>query len=110
MGKQPSNSKKRGVAKAAITPEAELSAPTLETKVAKKPAAKKPAAKRAPAKKTGGKTAAPPPAATNGAISNEAIALRAYFLSEERRKNGLPSDPSHDWLEAERQLLAETKA
>jgi Protein of unknown function (DUF2934) len=33
--------------------------------------------------------------------------LRAYFISEKRRNEGLPGDDQQDWLEAERQLKAE---
>jgi hypothetical protein len=35
--------------------------------------------------------------------------LRAYFISEKRRNLGLPGNEHHDWLEAERQLAAESK-
>ncbi|MEY5027659.1 MAG: hypothetical protein RLZZ244_3187 [Verrucomicrobiota bacterium] len=37
----------------------------------------------------------------------DAIAVRAYFLSEKRRQNGIHPDPVADWLEAERAVLAE---
>jgi hypothetical protein len=40
-------------------------------------------------------------------LSEEAIRLRAYFISEERMRLGLPGDSQSDWLEARRQLLAE---
>jgi hypothetical protein len=39
----------------------------------------------------------------------EQVQLRAYFISERRRKLGLPGDESHDWLAAERELRAELK-
>jgi hypothetical protein len=39
----------------------------------------------------------------------EQVQVRAYFISERRRKLGLPGDESHDWLTAERELLAELK-
>ena len=39
----------------------------------------------------------------------EQVQLRAYFISERRRKLGLPGDESHDWLTAERELRAELK-
>jgi hypothetical protein len=35
------------------------------------------------------------------------VALRAYYISEKRRFNGLPGDEHQDWLEAERQIAAE---
>ena len=39
----------------------------------------------------------------------EQVQVRAYFISERRRKLGLPGDERHDWLTAERELLAELK-
>jgi hypothetical protein len=48
---------------------------------------------------TGGRLPAP---------SDEAIRLRAYFISERRRRFALPGDAESDWLEAKRQLLSET--
>jgi hypothetical protein len=39
--------------------------------------------------------------------SDEAIRLRAYFISERRRRFALPGDAESDWLEARRQLLSE---
>ena len=37
------------------------------------------------------------------------ISMRAYFISERRRRFDLPGDANSDWLEAKRQLLAETR-
>ena len=37
------------------------------------------------------------------------ISMRAYFISERRRRLALPGDANSDWLEAKRQLLAETR-
>lgn len=42
-------------------------------------------------------------------ISSDDIALRAYFIAERREKMGWPGDSTGDWVEAERQLLAEAK-
>jgi hypothetical protein len=39
----------------------------------------------------------------------EQVQVRAYFISESRRKLGLPGDEGRDWLAAERELLAELK-
>ena len=39
--------------------------------------------------------------------SDEAIRLRAYFISERRRRFALPGDAESDWIEAKRQLLSE---
>ena len=66
-----------------------------------KPARKKSATARKtkmPKEQTGIRTAAP---------SDEAIRLRAYFISERRRRFALPGDAESDWLEAKRQLLFE---
>jgi hypothetical protein len=40
--------------------------------------------------------------------SDHEIRIRAYFISERRRRFDLPGDASSDWLEAKRQLLSET--
>jgi hypothetical protein len=50
-----------------------------------------------------------PKPATAGALSEETIRLRAYFISERRRRFALPGDAESDWLEAKRQLVAETR-
>ena len=42
--------------------------------------------------------------------SDETIRLRAYFISERRRRFALPGDAESDWIEAKRQLLAEAGA
>ena len=39
--------------------------------------------------------------------TSEQIQMRAYFISERRRRFDLPGDANSDWLEAKRQLLAE---
>jgi hypothetical protein len=46
-------------------------------------------------------------AAENAEPSDEAIRLRAYFISERRRRFALAGDAESDWLEAKRQLLSE---
>jgi len=40
--------------------------------------------------------------------TDEDIRLRAYLISERRRRFDLPGDASSDWLEAKRQLLSES--
>ena len=40
-------------------------------------------------------------------LAPEVIALRAYFISEQRKAEGREGDSLSDWLEAERQLLSE---
>ncbi|HKS04063.1 MAG TPA: hypothetical protein VJR49_01790 [Chthoniobacterales bacterium] len=39
--------------------------------------------------------------------ADDTVRLRAYFISERRRRFALPGDAESDWLEAKRQLLAE---
>jgi Protein of unknown function (DUF2934) len=41
--------------------------------------------------------------------TDEQIQMRAYFISERRRRLALPGDANSDWLEAKRQLLSETR-
>src|SRR6266496_6085908 len=70
--------------------------------------AAKPAAKKAtsPRKKaTTRKT--PATKKEKSRISDEAIRIRAYFISEQRERVGIPGDANSDWIEARRQLLAE---
>jgi len=47
--------------------------------------------------------------ATFGEPSDDTVRLRAYFISERRRRFALPGDAESDWLEAKRQLLAEAR-
>jgi hypothetical protein len=71
-------------------------------------------ASRKPRETSAGKGAAvtkasmPREAANIAEPSDEAIRLRAYFISERRRRFALPGDAESDWLEAKRQLLSET--
>ena len=69
--------------------------------------AAKPAAKRAssPRKKATRKT--PATKEEKSRVSDEAIRLRAYLISEQRERVGIPGDANSDWIEARRQLLAE---
>jgi hypothetical protein len=45
----------------------------------------------------------------SGEPSEDAVRLRAYFISERRRRFALPGDAESDWLEAKRQLLTEAR-
>ncbi|HEY1769515.1 MAG TPA: DUF2934 domain-containing protein [Chthoniobacterales bacterium] len=47
------------------------------------------------------------PAPAETAVSEDDIRLRAYYLAEQRIRDGLAGDSHADWLEARRQLLAE---
>ena len=84
-----------------------------EMKVKKMPAVRRTSTRKSGAagKKsvTVGKTkvSMPSEAAHGGDKSDEAIRIRAYFISERRRRFGLPGDAESDWLEARRQLLSE---
>ena len=70
-------------------------------RTAKPAAKKKPAAAKAkPAAKTA-QPAAP-------AYTPDDVALRAYFIAEKRRGEGLPGDEHGDWVAAERQLVQES--
>lgn len=53
------------------------------------------------------KVTMPPGATATRGPSDEEIRLRAYFISERRRRFALPGDADSDWLEARRQLLSE---
>lgn len=64
------------------------------------------ARKSAPTSRTKAESS-PAPAVAKRVPTTEEIALRAYFLSEKRQTEGLPGSSEGDWLEAERQLLAE---
>ena len=55
-----------------------------------------------------GKVSMPPKVGSMGRPSDEEIRLRAYFISERRRRFALPGDADSDWLEAKRQLVSET--
>ena len=68
----------------------------------KSPRAKKPATEKLAAE-------AAPVSAIVFDPSDEQISMRAYFISERRRRLALSGDANSDWLEAKRQLLAETR-
>jgi hypothetical protein len=55
------------------------------------------------------KVSMPAEAGQGAEPSDEQIRLRAYFISERRRRFALPGDAESDWLEARRQLLSETR-
>ena len=87
-----------------------------EMKIRKTPVARRtsttrktsgPAAKRSPAARTG-KVSIPATAGTTAEPSDDAVRLRAYFISERRRRFALPGNAESDWVEAKRQLLSET--
>lgn len=69
---------------------------------AAKPAARKATSprKKAMARKT------PAAKKEKSRMSDEAIRIRAYFISEQRKRLSIPGDANSDWIEARRQLLA----
>ena len=75
-----------------------------KTVTKRKPAAA-PAAERASKPAASGKKTTPPKMTTQ--IPQAVIALRAYFIAEARMSTGESGDSLSDWIEAERQLLAE---
>jgi hypothetical protein len=87
-----------------------------EMKISKTPATRRTSTTR----KTSGATAKKSPAAPTVKVSmpaeagtmteptDDAIRLRAYFISERRRRFALPGNAESDWVEAKRQLLSET--
>ena len=76
---------------------------------AKRP--RKPSATRAASEQTAHISASPQAdvMTVSGEPSDDAVRLRAYFISERRRRFALPGDAESDWLEAKRQLLAEAR-
>jgi hypothetical protein len=76
---------------------------------AKKP--RKPSGRRDASERTAHISASPQADLTpmSGEPSEDAVRLRAYFISERRRRFALPGDTESDWLEAKRQLLAEAR-
>lgn len=102
MGKKDTTAKPATPARRAAKPAAAAST----ANGAKKTAAPRPSAKAVAAPRRTPKTA---PARTP-AFTTDDVALRAYFVAEKRRQHGLPGDEHQDWIEAESQLLAESKA
>ncbi|MDQ6622918.1 MAG: DUF2934 domain-containing protein [Verrucomicrobiota bacterium] len=86
---------------------------SVAKKSAKKATGRKIAPKKSGAKKTtpqssgAGVAAVAKPAKESGEPSDEEIRLRAYFIAEHRARRSQHGDPSHDWIEARKELLAE---
>ena len=88
------------------TKTAEGSANGAAKTITKRKPATQPAAARA-GKPAAAKKTAPRIKTTASQIPQEIIAVRAYFIGEARMRTGGPGDSLSDWIEAERQLLAE---
>jgi len=102
MGKKIESVKKSDTEKATPKPAARKTKSTV-AKAAKPPAARK----KAPVTGASVKSAATKKNAVAAIPSSDDIALRAYYIAEHRQRHGIHGDPARDWLEAERQLLAE---
>jgi hypothetical protein len=90
------------IAPEGLTPSA---APAAETKKPRKSSKTKSASNAKSVSRA--KPAANTPKLTAHVPTFEQVQLRAYFISERRRKLGLPGDESHDWLTAEQELREE---
>ena len=101
-------------------PSPESDAPATTKKTGKRQTPRRAATTKKPSKPRGTKdtaertahiSASPQPEVTAIAVevSEDAVRLRAYFISERRRRFALPGDAESDWLEAKRQLLAEAR-
>lgn len=109
--------KKKKTAEDVNQPSPESDAPTATKKGGKRQAPRRAIAAKKPRKPdgTGAQSAHISPAPevgvtpASGEPSEDAVRLRAYFISERRRRFALPGDTESDWLEAKRQLLAETR-
>ena len=88
-------------------PTVEMSS-SAEAKVEKVKPRRTSTRKAAPAKKAPRKAKSADAAATTADPTDEEIRTRAYFISERRRRFGLPGDANSDWIEAKRQLLYES--
>lgn len=97
----------------ATAPAKRAAKPSIKTKRLVEPAIITPPPKAAANKNggaTGAKTAKKPAAKATPASTQADISLRAYFIAENRMAAGLPGDSHQDWLEAERQIMAEAAA
>jgi DsbC/DsbD-like thiol-disulfide interchange protein len=109
--------KKKKTAEDVNQPSRESDAPTATKKSGKRQtprrstAAKRPQKPREVGEQPAHISAAPDADVTPVAAepSEDAVRLRAYFISERRRRFALPGDTESDWLEAKRQLLAEAR-
>jgi hypothetical protein len=126
MAKRSNKSKQvEGDSTSAPTSEAKnangASTPAAPAEVSAKIAQPKRAAKTKPAAKTREKVSRPRKPRTTAASrkpvadnkpepSDDEIRIRAYFISQDRIREGRPGSSADDWLEARRQLEAEANA
>lgn len=86
-----------------------VSAPEPKKKAAAPAKKKKTVAARKPATKKPATSAAKPAASRPAEPTDDEIRIRAYFLGERRHQLSLPGDSAHDWIEARRQLIEESR-
>ena len=109
--------KKKKTAEDINTPAPESTAPAATKKTGKRQPARRATIAKKPRKSkdaTGAAaqiSASPQPDVTPvaGEPSDDTVRLRAYFISERRRRFALAGDAESDWIEAKRQLLAEAR-
>jgi len=112
--------KKKKTAEAVNQPSPDSAAPAATKKTGKRQTPPHVATAKTPRKPSGTKVSSkqtahisPSPRADVTPVAEEpsedAVRLRAYFISERRRRFALPGDTESDWLEAKRQLLAEAR-
>jgi hypothetical protein len=112
--------KKKKTAEAVNQPSPDSAAPAATKKTGKRQTPPRVATAKTPRKPSGTKVSSkqtahisPSPRADVTPVpeepSEDAVRLRAYFISERRRRFALPGDTESDWLEAKRQLLAEAR-
>jgi len=101
--------KKKRAQKRAVRKKAKAAEPVSVAAVPEIKAEKVKAETKKPRKSSKAKAAANTPKFNVHLPTYEQVQLRAYFISERRRKLGLPGDESHDWLTAEQELRAELK-
>lgn len=109
--------KKKKTAENTNAPAAESAAPVATKKTAKRQPvrratlAKKPRKLKDATEQTAHISTSPQPdgAPVAAEPSDDTVRLRAYFISERRRRFALAGDAESDWIEAKRQLLAEAR-
>ena len=93
--------KKKRVEKRAVSEKAKVAEPVAAAAAPIAVETKKPRKVSKPKSKSN------QPKSTTPLPTFEQVQLRAYFISERRRKLGLPGNEHHDWLTAERELRTE---
>ena len=99
--------KKKRVQKRAVRKKAKAAEPVSVAAVPEVKAEKVKAETKKPRKSSKAKSAAKTHKVIVHLPTFEQVQLRAYFISERRRKLGLPGDESRDWLTAEKELREE---